>query len=143
MALVEISRELQFKFWNMVSHIHVLNKIEEILYKNKGSQESHSIRRVHGFSLDDSFPEKKRSLFSFCWILLLLQSEELPLWVWPIIFNWCFCLFYISPLWSRCLSENITDRGSWQIRGVGWGRRWEETYVYLWLIHLDVWQNPT
>ena len=34
-----------------------------------------------------------------------------------------------------------------QCRGVGWGGRevqeGEETYVYLWLIHVDIWQKPT
>ena len=29
-----------------------------------------------------------------------------------------------------------------QPRGMGWGGR-EGTYVYLWLIHVDVWQKPT
>ena len=31
----------------------------------------------------------------------------------------------------------------WQPRRVGWGGRfkWEGTYVYLWLIHADVWQK--
>jgi len=34
-------------------------------------------------------------------------------------------------------------------RGVGWSRRWERArgrelmYIYLWLIHADVWQKPT
>ena len=48
----------------------------------------------------------------------------------------------------------LYDAGSanwslWQPRGVGWGgeagRRFkrEGTYVYLWLIHADVWQKPT
>ena len=36
----------------------------------------------------------------------------------------------------------------WQHRGVGWGHRWEggsrrRTYVYLWLIYVDVWQKST
>ena len=33
----------------------------------------------------------------------------------------------------------------WQPRGVGWGGRFktEGTYIYLWLIHADVWQKPT
>ena len=34
----------------------------------------------------------------------------------------------------------------WQPRGVGWGGREVQeggTYVYLWLIHVDVWQKPT
>jgi len=26
---------------------------------------------------------------------------------------------------------------------VGWGGKREGTYVYLWLIHVDVWQKPT
>ena len=35
-----------------------------------------------------------------------------------------------------------------QPRDVGWGGRWERasrggTYVYLWLIHVNVWQKPT
>ena len=35
-------------------------------------------------------------------------------------------------------------------RGVGWSGRWERAsrgrermYIYLWLIHADVWQKPT
>ena len=36
----------------------------------------------------------------------------------------------------------------YQPRGVGWGRRWEggsrgRGYVYLWLIHVDIWQKTT
>ena len=36
----------------------------------------------------------------------------------------------------------------YQPRGVGWGGRWEEVqregiYVYLWLNHVEVWQNVT
>ena len=31
----------------------------------------------------------------------------------------------------------------WQPRGVGGRFKREGTYVYLWLIHVDVWQNPT
>ena len=30
----------------------------------------------------------------------------------------------------------------WQPRGVGGRLKREETYVYLWLIHVDVWQKP-
>ena len=142
MGLVENNQELQFKFCNMVSHMQVPNKIEEIFNKNKGSQETHSNRRVHGFSLYDSLPGRKRSLFSFCWILLLLQSEELPFWVWTILFNWCFCLVYISPFDQGLYLKTSLIGALWPLRGVEWGRRWEGTYVYLWLIHLDVWQKP-
>ena len=36
----------------------------------------------------------------------------------------------------------------YQPRGVGWGGRWEggsrgRGYVYLWLIHVDIWQKTT
>ena len=33
----------------------------------------------------------------------------------------------------------------WQFRGVGWrgGLKREDTYVYLWLTHVDVWQKLT
>jgi len=39
-----------------------------------------------------------------------------------------------------------TQKGALQQpRGVVWGGRFkrERTYVYLWLIHVDVWQKPT
>jgi len=40
----------------------------------------------------------------------------------------------------------------WQLRRMGWAVRWrgaggsfgrKRTYVYLWLIHVDVWERPT
>ena len=47
------------------------------------------------------------------------------------------CILHWAQIWSL-----------WQPRGVGWGRRWEggsrgKRHVYLWLIHIDVWQKPT
>ena len=36
--------------------------------------------------------------------------------------------------------------GQWQPRGLGWGGKEVQeggTYIYLWLIHVDVWKKPT
>ena len=44
-------------------------------------------------------------------------------------------------LWCRGLNPALYDNlEGWD--GVGGGRR-EGTYVYLWLIHVDIWQKPT
>ena len=56
--------------------------------------------------------------------------------------------------WSDLAAAAVWAQGAqpaalWQPRGVGWGCGWKErfrregTYVYLWLIHVVVWQKPT
>ena len=44
-----------------------------------------------------------------------------------------------------CMSQGTQTGALYQPRGVGWGGRFkrEGTYVYLWLIHADVWQKST
>ena len=61
---------------------------------------------------------------------------------------------YTLPYVKRIASGNLLcDTGSSthalrQPKRVGWGGRWQRgsrgrgTYVYLWLIHVDVWQKP-
>ena len=45
------------------------------------------------------------------------------------------------------MAQEIETGALYQPRGVGWGERWEGGskgrgyYVYLWLIHVDVWQK--
>ena len=48
------------------------------------------------------------------------------------------------------MSQGTQTRALRQSRGVGWGEWWEggsrgrgHTYTYPWLIHDDVWQEPT
>ena len=48
----------------------------------------------------------------------------------------------------RCMSQETHTGALYQPRGVGWGGRWEggsrgRGYVYLWLIHVDIWQKTT
>ena len=45
-------------------------------------------------------------------------------------------------LWDRELSPELRDHLGMG-GGMGGGFRREGTYVYLWLIHVDVWQKPT
>ena len=45
-----------------------------------------------------------------------------------------------------CLAQETQTRALYQPRGVGWGGRWEGGFrqgihVYLWLIHVEVWQK--
>ena len=45
-----------------------------------------------------------------------------------------------------CMTQGTQSGGLEQPRGVGWeegGREREGTWVYLWLICVDVWQKPT
>ena len=44
-----------------------------------------------------------------------------------------------------CMAQETQTGALNQPRGVGWGGRFkrEGTYVYLWLIHVDVWKKPT
>ena len=47
-----------------------------------------------------------------------------------------------------CFMHWVQIQSLWQPRGVGWGRRWEgdsrgKRHVYLWLIHIAIWQKPT
>ena len=47
------------------------------------------------------------------------------------------------------MTQEALTGALWQRREMECGGSWEEvfrsegTYVYLWLIHVDVWQNPT
>ena len=49
---------------------------------------------------------------------------------------------------SCCITQGTQLSALWQPSGVGWGGRWEEGsrgrehVLYLWLIHVDVWQKP-
>ena len=58
-----------------------------------------------------------------------------------------YTLPYVKQIASGKLQYNTG--ALWQLRGMEWGRRWERssrgkrTYVYLWLIHVDIWQKPT
>ena len=45
---------------------------------------------------------------------------------------------YITP--GAQTSDNLKGRDGWRVRG---RFKREGTYVYLWLIHTDVWQKPT
>ena len=45
--------------------------------------------------------------------------------------------------WNRALKVGALG----QLKGMGWGGRWERgsgwgTHIYLWLIHVNVWQKP-
>ena len=45
-----------------------------------------------------------------------------------------------------CMTQGTQTGALYQLRGVGWGGRWEEVSrgrgdVYLWLIHVDIWQK--
>ena len=42
-----------------------------------------------------------------------------------------------------CITQGTQTRALKQPRGVRWRFKREGTYVYLWLIHVDVWQKPT
>ena len=46
---------------------------------------------------------------------------------------------------STVLCRELKSGAVWQPREVGRGRKFnrEGTYVYLWLIHVDVWWKPT
>ena len=65
--------------------------------------------------------------------------------------TWKLTLPYIKQIVNRNLlyGSGNSNRGSVTIQrgGMGWemGRRFrrEGTYVYLWLIHADIWQKPT
>ena len=58
-----------------------------------------------------------------------------------LLFQLWFLKIRLQPSSTRCSMTTY----AW----VGWGGRWEKgfrrdrTYVYLWLIHVDVWQRPT
>ena len=61
---------------------------------------------------------------------------------------------YTSPYVNCIASGNLLHEAEpkadavWQPTGVRWSGRWEEgfkrkgAYVYLWMIHVDVWQKP-
>ena len=47
-----------------------------------------------------------------------------------------------------CMAEETQTGALYQPRGVGWGGKWQKGsrgrgYVYLWLIHVDIWQKTT
>ena len=44
-----------------------------------------------------------------------------------------------------CMTQGTQTGALYQPRGVRWGGRFkrEGTYVYLWLMHVDVWQKTT
>ena len=44
-----------------------------------------------------------------------------------------------------CVAQETQTRALYQPRGMGWGGRVkrEGIYVYLWLIHVEVWQKTT
>ena len=50
---------------------------------------------------------------------------------------------------SCCITQGAQPGALWQPRGVGWGGGWEGDsrgrgyLLYLWLIHIIVWQKPT
>ena len=145
MGLVEISRELQFKFCNMVSHIQVPKKIEEILYKIKEVRRAIVSEKSMVFHWMIPCQEGRGVSFLsvgfyYCYRVRSCHFGSELNW---ILFNWCFCSFYISPFDQDLYLKTSLIGAQWQLRGVGWGRRWEGTNVYLWLIHLDVWQKPT
>ena len=50
---------------------------------------------------------------------------------------------YVKYIASGNWLDELKPCALWQPRGVGWGGRWEGGLrVYLWLIHVDVWQKP-
>ena len=79
MDLFGISRRLQLGVGYMVSHVQVAacQQRRTLLQRGKGSWEGYHKQRVHGFSLAESLPGKKRSLPS-CWALLALQGMRAP-----------------------------------------------------------------
>jgi len=42
-----------------------------------------------------------------------------------------------------CMAQDTQTRALYQPRGVGWGGEREGIYVYLWLIHVEIWQKTT
>ena len=63
--------------------------------KKKKSWEDCSKWRVLSFSLAESLPGKKRSPSSSCWALLLSQKGAPPSGL-STLFNWDFCLLFLS-----------------------------------------------
>ena len=53
-----------------------------------------------------------------------------------------------QPVGIFCMAQETQTGAMYQPRGVGWGGSWEGVskegiYVYLWLIHTEVWQKTT
>ena len=80
MGLLKISRKLLFGIYDQEDphESYWRARESELLYRGKGSWEGCSKQRVHGFSLAESLPEKKRSLSSACWALLWFHSMTAP-----------------------------------------------------------------
>ena len=122
----------------------------------------HDLRQSHPFTLDKYLP------CGVCASLpILLQPEMLslscPLFPWTVCNQALslekpsltpFSIFFVK-LQCLVLSRNqrnnhwIRDTGAlYQPRWVGWRGRWEggskgAIYVYLWMIHVEVWQKTT
>ena len=56
----------------------------------------------------------------------------------------CSTLFFSQEVGICCVTPGAQPSALWPPRGVGWGGmfRREWMYVYLWLIHCDIWQKP-
>ena len=42
------------------------------------------------------------------------------------------------PMGICCMAQETQTGALYQPRGMGWRRRWEGIYVYLWLVHVEV-----
>ena len=62
-----------------------------LFYRGKGSKRT-IVNLVLGFSLTESLSGKKRSLSSSCSALLFSKDLRVPLFWFPPLFNWDFCL---------------------------------------------------
>ena len=87
--LFRISRKLQFGICNHGEPCAspCMAREGEYFYRLEKEGGRAIGNRVHGFPLDDSLPETKRSLSFFCWALLWLQDLRDSLFSLQTVFN--------------------------------------------------------
>ena len=116
MGLFRSRRELQFGVSNHSKLLASPSMAREGEHIYRGEKEVGRaiVNRVHGFSLAESSPGRKRSLsFSCCALLSSQGMRALPSGL-PTLFNWGFCLliFYIFPLLIKIFLWSTTDQVS-------------------------------
>ena len=89
---------------------------------------------------------KSQRKINIIWYHLYVESKNWYKWTYIQNRN----IYTLPFVKQRANGKLLYNSGAlWRLRGVGWGGKWEGgsqgrgTHAYLWLIHVDTWQNPT